>query len=162
MHSALYPMHASAAAALSVLWQLYRVWTGVQLVEYITLQWVPPNAFGSGKKRGTTEAAAVMLPLLFQHFEVADNLFIYRWQSSKCALVHASVQSCLLAPGTIGDHTTSHMGGLLETSRPFWTSLANSAKMRFDANHGLMLMGRPGQRYPFANHQLALQTRGKA
>ena len=54
---------------LSVLSQLYRVWVGVRLEECMIWQekWAHPHAYGFRKKRGATDAAALIALLIELH-----------------------------------------------------------------------------------------------
>ena len=54
---------------LSVLSQLFRVWAGVKLEECMIWQekWVHPHAYGFRKKRGSTNAAALIALLIELH-----------------------------------------------------------------------------------------------
>ena len=54
---------------LSVLSQLYKVWAGVRLEECMIWQekWVHPHAYGFRKKRGATDAAALIALLIELH-----------------------------------------------------------------------------------------------
>ena len=54
---------------LSVLSQLYSVWAGIRPEECMIWQehWIHPHAYGFRKKRGTTNAAALISLLLELH-----------------------------------------------------------------------------------------------
>ena len=54
---------------LSVLSQLYRVWAGVRLEECMIWQQkcIPPQAYGFRKKRGATDASALIALLIELH-----------------------------------------------------------------------------------------------
>ena len=71
---------------LSVLSRLYRVWTGVGLEECMIWQekWVHPHAYGFRKKRGATDAAALIALLIELHIVVRAALKGFGLDYVKC------------------------------------------------------------------------------
>ena len=66
---------------LSVLSQLYRVWTGVKLEECMVWQekWEHPHAYDFRKKRGATDVAALIALLIVLHTVMHAALRVLGW-----------------------------------------------------------------------------------
>ena len=71
---------------LSVLSQIYRVWAGIRLEECMLWQegWIHPHAFGFRKRRGATDAAALIALLVELHKIVKSVLHGFGLDYVKC------------------------------------------------------------------------------